>query len=168
MNEKYIKRCQKKLKSWNAPLENWYCAGVIDYVEDSEGYTTCELCGCEQVRFVHQMVHDDYFEEVNVGCICAGTMEGDVLAAKDREREMKNRAARRRNFPNKKWKTARSGSKYLMHKGKRVFINERNGVYNCYCDGESVWKYKGRPISNFLSACYAAFDVVDPVEELLC
>lgn len=38
---------------------------------------TCELCDCSQVRFVHVMRHDEYFETVSVGCICAGIMEGD-------------------------------------------------------------------------------------------
>ena len=168
MNEQYIKRCQKKLKEWNAPLEDWFCVGVIDFVDEAEDYTICELCGCEKVRFVHQMAHNDYFEEVNVGCICAGIMEGDLLVAKDREREMKNRAARRRNFPKKNWKTARTGSKYLTNKGTRVFINERCGRYTCNCNGVLINKYKGKPITDFLSACYAAFDEVDPLEEILC
>jgi hypothetical protein len=33
------------------------------------------------------MQHKGYPEVIEVGCICAGVMEGDILAAKDRERE---------------------------------------------------------------------------------
>ena len=44
------------------------------------------------------MVHEDYFDVVIVGCICAGIMEGDILRAKERDRLMKNRSKRRKNF----------------------------------------------------------------------
>jgi hypothetical protein len=96
----YIARCHKVLREWGAPLSDWYCIHVYDMADDDgEIYdlATCELCGCSKVRYVHVMRHDLYFEDIEVGCICAGIMEGDILAAKDRERLMKNRAKRKQN-----------------------------------------------------------------------
>lgn len=105
--DNYQNRCTKQLKEWGAPLAGWYCESVVDVKgdeddwdeednednEDNEaGLATCELCGCERVRFLHVMGNPDYFEEVNVGCICAGIMEGDIPAAVERDREMRNRA----------------------------------------------------------------------------
>ena len=111
----------------------------------------------------HVMEHPDYFDYVEVGCVCAGVMEGDILAAKERERLVKNRAKRRRFFPRRKWKTARNGNHFLKYQGETVFINHNgNGRYNVRCDEDTVWQYKGKPIDNFLSATYAAFDLIDP------
>lgn len=162
--EKYIARCMKKLKEWGAPLENWEC---VDMIDEEEPNFKCELCGCEKVRFVHVMEHDQYFETVNVGCICAGIMEGNIIAAKDRDRKMKNRARRRQNFPKRVWKETRNGGLFLKYHGKYVFINQNGRNYCCTCDGSRTWRYKGKPINDFLSACYAAFDLADPIEEAM-
>ncbi len=169
VNAAYIARCHRTLKNWGAPLKDWYCVEVIDLGDDGEemsaaDFATCELCGCSKVRYVHVMHHDDYFEDVEVGCVCAGIMEGDILAAKEREKEMKNRSKRRQNFPRRKWRQTRNGNFYLTYQGKRIFIN-RNSYgckYSVHCDGMTVYSYKNKPLDNFLSAAYAAFDLVDP------
>jgi hypothetical protein len=113
------------------------------------------------------MTHPDYFEDVSVGCICAGIMEGDILAAKDRERLMRNRSKRKRSFPKRKWTRTTNGWSLTYH-GEQILIGrsrhnpERLGVkYN----GQCVWTYKGKPITDFLSAAYAAFNLADPVPE---
>lgn len=99
----YVRRCQKRLQEWGAPSP----AGIViiftmwqmkRQIPITSTWFTCELCDCSQVRFVHVMRHDEYFETVSVGCICAGIMEGDILAAREREPLMKNRANRKRNF----------------------------------------------------------------------
>lgn len=171
INPAYIARCQKQLKEWNAPLDGWYCDDVIDIEEEnsSDGLYTCELCGCSRVRFVHVMQHDEYFEEVRVGCVCAGIMEGDVLAARERERIIKNRAKRKRNFPKRKWKTNYFGALELKYKGSLIHIlpsTPERKYYIVRCNGQNVWEYKNRLITNFLAAAYAAFDHVDPVERI--
>lgn len=163
----YVRRCQKRLIEWDAPLSGWQCIYIYDAKEEEDDAPlfTCELCDCPKVRFVHVMHHDQYFEDLHVGCICAGAMEGDILAARERERLMKNRAKRRRNFPYRRWRTTRYGNYYLSYNGKRVFINKmHNGNYNVHADGKTAWTYKGKLIDNFFSAAYAAFDLTDPVE----
>lgn len=173
MDNAYIARCHKTLKEWGAPLSGWYCVHVYDMADDDgEVYdlATCELCGCSQVRYVHVMRHDLYFEDVEVGCICAGIMEGDILAAKERERLLKNRAKRRQNFPGRKWRLTRYGGYFTNYCGKQVFINRskyNSNRYGASCEGKQTWSYKNRPIDNFLSAAYAAFDLADPIEEVM-
>ena len=162
----YIARCHKVLREWGAPLSDWHCVYVYDMADDDGGVydlATCELCGCSKVRYVHVMRHDQYFEDIEVGCICAGIMEGDILAAKERERLMKNRAKRKQNFVRRKWKQTRDGGYFTNYRGKQVFIKLSNR-YSVTCDGKQTCSYKNRPIDNFLSAAYAAFDLADPIE----
>lgn len=169
----YVRRCHKRLKDWGAPLDHWECVDIYD-VADGEAevteFFTCELCDCPKVRFVHVMRHDDFFENISVGCICAGIMEGDILAAKARDNEMKNRAKRKQNFPQRKWKRTQRGGFYTKYRGTPVFINHSH--YNqsqlgVYIGNKSYWTYKGKPITNFLSAAYAAFEIVDPVARIM-
>ena len=72
INDRYLRRCIRELKKWNAPLEGWFCERVVDVFEDgdAEEFSTCDVCGCSQVRYEHHMVHEDYFDVVIVGCIC--------------------------------------------------------------------------------------------------
>lgn len=171
MNRGYTARCHKRLKEWNAPFSGWYCTGVEDYADEyaDTGLFTCELCGCRRVRFVHVMRNDEYFEDISVGCICAGVMEGSILAAKERERRMKNRAARRRNFPCRRWEETAGGGCFLRYRGIPVrIVRSRHsaGCYGAECAGRTVWMYKGRRIRDFPSAAYAAFDLADPAERI--
>ena len=128
----YVRRCQKRLQEWGAPLSGWYCDYIYDVADEEEDpdhidLFTCELCDCSQVRFVHVMRHDEYFETVSVGCICAGIMEGDILAARERERLMKNRAKRKRNFPHRQWRKNWYGNYQLTYRGRKLFINNKGG-----------------------------------------
>ena len=97
-------------------------------------------------------------------------MECDILAAKARENEMKNRAKRKRNFPQRKWKQTQRGGFYTKYRGTPVFINRsyyNENQFGVYVDGTAYWLYKGKPITSFLSAVYAAFEIVDPVEGIM-
>lgn len=172
LDSKYIARCHKRLKEWGAPLEGWYCTGVSDIAgenyDDDVELATCELCDCHKVRFVHTMMHDEYFEPVDVGCICAGIMEGDILAAKERERVLRNRSKRRQHFPERRWAPTEYGSWSTKYQGERVYINRskyKANHYGVYANGTSSWQYKGKPITDFISAAYAAFDLADPVDK---
>ena len=167
MDEKYLARCRKTLKEWGAPLDGWYCVSCYDCCEEPDDELfDCELCGCSAVRYVHVMRHDWYFEEVRVGCICAGIMEDDILAAKEREREVRNRSKRRKNFVRGGWRKMGYGIMRRTYKGRMLAIQKlQDGRYVVYCDGKLVAsKYKGKKITDELSAAYAAFDAVDKEE----
>ncbi len=163
----YIARCHKTLKEWGAPLDGWFVFNVYDCLEEANELFTCELCGCTQVRIVHVMHNHHYFERISVGCICAGIMEGDILAAKERERLVKNRAKRRKNFLKKTWEETRYGVSLLWYRGKRLRIFRLgNGRFKVCYNNTSTECHKGKPITDFLTAVHAAFDLIDPVVEI--
>lgn len=84
------------------------------------------MCEREQVRYVHHMQHGNNSPlQLDVGCICAGHMEGRftdqanieqaVQRAQRRAADLQNRATRRGNFINLKgWKQI--GSKLSLKK----------------------------------------------------
>ena len=177
LSKAYLAKCLRRLKEWGAPLEDWRCVDLIDMCEGDDedappAFAKCDLCDCHKVRYVHVMDHPLYFDEVRVGCICAGIMEGDVLAAKERERLMKNRSQRRKNFVAGKWKEATPRKALRLytrtHKGQKLWISVYPGNrYYVRCDEKTTSRYKGQPIDNFYSAVYAAFDLADPLEDIL-
>ena len=59
------------------PHRGWQC---IDIEDLGEPYAECQMCESQIVRYVHYMEHHSYSEILEVGCICAGHMEGDVAA----------------------------------------------------------------------------------------
>lgn len=165
----YYARCINELKKWGAPLDGWRCIGVEDVREDDPeaDLFECELCGCSNVRFVHVMDHDLYFEEVRVGCICAGVMEGDILKAQERERLMRNRARRRKNFIKREWKQTRPNLWERSYRGIELNIMKTENGYIVFTPSKTKRSYKGKPIRDFYSAIYAAFDLADPKEDIL-
>src|SRR4051794_41354657 len=74
------------------PRKGWSNVAIEDMEEPC---FQCELCGYPEVRFVHVMTHPGFVGELRVGCVCAGHLEGDYAAAKDRERKARNAASRR-------------------------------------------------------------------------
>ena len=94
----------------------------LEAVSETEGY----------VRYAHHMVHPHY-RPLTAGCVCAGRMEGDVEAARKRERDLKNRVSRKESFLRREWKTSRNGNPYLRLKGHIIVLYKlKNG---------NGWKY---------------------------
>lgn len=114
------------------PKSNWDCGGVSDLGEPS---ATCEMCGRQIIRYVHHMHHPGY-RNLNVGCICAGKMEGDIEKARRRERDFKNREARRETFHARPWKRSKNGNSYLkIHDHLIVlYLDDKNGTWKYAID----------------------------------
>jgi hypothetical protein len=168
-SEAYKARCIRRLKEWGAPVSGWECVYTYDAAGDDDAdeadLFTCELCDCSRVRYVHVMNHKDYFENVSVGCICAGIMEGDILAAKERERQMKNRSKRKANYLKRQWYRGGDGNSTMWYKNRKITIMPskfQSGGLGVICDGNRVWKRNGKPIADFWEAVHTAFDLVDP------
>ncbi len=163
ISEGYRNRCLKRLKKWGAPLEGWECIGVYDMCDDGDcaDLFQCELCDCAKVRYVHVMGHKKYFESIEVGCICAGVMEGDILAAKERDKQMKNRAKRKKNYLKKAWRQNCDGTHSIKYKNHRLEIIPYAGGVSLFVDGQPKNHPKGKPMKNFLTAVHAAFEIVD-------
>jgi len=164
-SEIYKNRCIKRLKDWNAPVVGWQCIDHYDVAEEDRTLFTCELCDCSSVRFVHVMRHEEYFEDVHVGCICAGIMDGDILAAKKRECLMKNRGKRKQNYLKRQWGWKENGVSVLRYKNRWITIAANKfetGGFVVILDGQSQWRHMGRQMKSYLSAVHAAFDLIDP------
>ena len=70
------------------PHKNWQYRYVYDHLEENGDYFKCEMCGKDEVRYVHVLYHDDY-GEIRVGCVCAGKMIEDYEYAKISEENYK-------------------------------------------------------------------------------
>lgn len=53
----------------------------------------CQMCDKEEIRYVHTVFHPDA-GELEVGCVCAENMTGDLTLPKQREKEEKNKTQR--------------------------------------------------------------------------
>ena len=161
--KEFIAKCAKRLKEWGAPLSGWSCVSVYDATEgeDMNSFEECELCGCAKVRFVHVMSHPDFYENITVGCICAGIMEDDLCAAQKRERKMKNRAKRKKSYLKRKWREVRPSCYFLLYKKKKLMIYR--DMCRVVCDEQILTGHHMR----LIDAKLAAFDFVDPEERIL-
>lgn len=101
------------------PQKGWTCEGITDL---GSPVGQCEMCGREEIRYVHQMAHEDYEGGLDVGCVCAEKMEDDYVNPRRRERDLKNVAARRKRWLTRKWKTSQSGNPYLKTDGFHIVV----------------------------------------------
>lgn len=148
------------------PHKGWTCTGMIDLREDDPEaeLETCEMCGKEGIRYVHIMEHPQYLQTVMTGRVCAENMESDYAAPGRRERELLNRHNRKMTFLKQEWQHRQNGNYVLKFKGEYLTIipsNYNKNYYGVIYCGQSVWKYKGRRISDLQTAKLAAFDIFD-------
>ena len=119
------------------------------------------------------MEHPDIGDTLAVGCICAGILEGDELAAVQREKRLKNRQLRKMRFMKKKWRPFDGDSSIMTcrHQEKFIAINSiyaKEGYrgeivgYELLVDGEKVRPNDGEYYSSFETAVDAAFEKADP------
>ena len=113
----------------DVPKTGWVCKGVTDL---GGPYGICQMCGYQIIRYVHHMYHPSY-GYIDAGCVCAGRMEGNIDAAKQRERAAKNKASRRESFKKRKWKTSRNGNSFIKIKDHIIVLYHRKT--------DDVWKY---------------------------
>jgi hypothetical protein len=120
---------------WNAPgvpHKGWYCAEVIDL---EEAVHTCQMCGKEEIRYVHVMAHKSH-SELQVGCICAEKMSEDSVGPKEREKNLRNRAKRRTNWlVHRGWRTNVKGSYTIRANGWTIT------AYPKEIQGRAMWGY---------------------------
>lgn len=162
ITEKYIRRCHKRLRELNAPLEKWKCLDVVDGETDD---FVCELCDCRKVRYIHVMVHPEYDGEIQVGCICAGIMEGDLIAAKERDNAARRKSQRRANFCKKKW-TEKSENEWSVRYKQHYVVIKRDAFrsrdfYKISIDTEQYQWWDNRRIETLEDAKLCVFELID-------
>ena len=124
---------------WNCkdvPKSGWVCTGITDLGSPSG---ICQMCGKHIIRYVHHMIHPEW-GQLDVDCICAGKMEGNIDAAKRREQDYKNQQSRKNNFMTRKWKQSKNNNSYLKIKDHLIVLyfnkNYKNWKYsldNVFC-----------------------------------
>ena len=168
VGKNYIARCINSLKRIGAPLEGWECISCEDNGDDS---FKCELCGFSRVRYIHEMVHDDFPDIIRVGCKCAGVMEGDIIAAEERERRARNRAGREKRFMRQKswiWNNHFGGFYQRDYKDDVYWIKPSGDgcQYAVWYKDKWCWKCCGKPITSFSQAAWALYRTIDPPEDV--
>lgn len=144
-------------KREDVPHSGWACTGVSDLGCPCK---TCEMCGRQIIRYVHHMVHP-HFHALGVGCVCAGKMEGDIDAARNRERDLKNRQSRLDSFILRQWKQSRNGNPYLKIGGHLIVLYKlQNGGWKYLIDGQFCeTRYESRE-----DAATAAFHALEQLQ----
>lgn len=166
-DEQYLRRCHRRLKELDAPLENWHCIEVEDNETDD---FVCELCGCNSVRFVHVMIHENYGGVLQIGCICAGYMEGDLIAAQDRDEAAKRKSARKKNYRKKQWQKVSEDKWSLKYKRRSVTIERDSflgkSLFRIQIDNECYQWWYNRRITTLQDAKAVVFEIIDREEHL--
>lgn len=120
------------------------------------------MCGHQIIRYVHIMKHPDYSRTIGAGCVCAGRMEGNPEAARERENAFKNRQSRRETFLRMPLKRSRNGHEYLKYKGEIITVLEdkfKKGQYKTVLRNKYSMSYPTKE-----EALADAFDIIDPWE----
>lgn len=110
------------------PHKGWHCVDVVDLRADGESadetdYATCQMCGNEKIHYVHTMEHPDLDENFDVGCVCAEKMSGDYEGPKRREAKLRNRAARRTRWLQRKSRVSAKGNSFLNVDGHNLGVH---------------------------------------------
>jgi len=131
-----------KWENPDIPHSGWECINIQDF---GEPVMTCLMCGRETIRYVHYMRHPDYPVTLEVGCICAGKMEGNLQNAKERDSLLKSRLNKRKNWLNRNWKISNNGNKYIESDNHiivlkqidgfwKALVRAKTGGFNKWCD----------------------------------
>ena len=105
------------------PHKGWQCQSMEDLGEPSE---TCEMCETQTIRYVHYMEHPDYEEVLGVGSVCAGHMEENYTAPKERENQLRQRAPRLAKWMQRRWRWSQKGNPFINHMGFNIVLYRRS------------------------------------------
>lgn len=76
---------------WNrkdVPHKGWLNQGSEDL---EEAVHVCDMCGKEEIRYVHTMYHSEMLDYFKVGCVCAENMTNDYKTPKEQIKKMKKK-----------------------------------------------------------------------------
>ena len=127
----------------DVPHKGWTLVRVEDVMEGMDGcdeslYETCEMCGKEEIRYVHVLTHPEYEGQIRVGCVCAEKMTDDYVTPINHK-----------------------GNLVLHYKGEYITAIVRQSGISFIYDGCWISRYKGRRIEDMEALKAAAFDAFD-------
>ena len=120
------------------------------------------MCEVQEIRYVHEMWHADY-GTLYTGCICAGHMEQDLVGARQRETNFKQRLSRRVNWLRREWRISYSGNEFInTHDGFNVVVFQNGETWGArFLDKRSGFSRSSRrPYASADAAKLAAFDAI--------
>jgi hypothetical protein len=82
---------------WNQkglPHKGWTCNGVEEL---EHANFTCEMCGKENIRFVHNLEHPEGYR-VSVGCECAGHLTEQYEQMRELNKQAQRQSANQKNL----------------------------------------------------------------------
>jgi len=148
----------------HVPHKGWHDEEVYDANPDNDGtYHTCEMCGNTLVRWVHVMRHEQYWKDLEVGCVCAEKMEDDYERPKDLEQRVQNRSKRKVTWlTSEKWRRSAKGNLCRRLGGERGMLIIMPDQFN---DGKWVVVLDSKFHTGYATedaAKCAAYDMIDP------
>ena len=156
----YSQRCIIRLEKLGAPRSGWICENVETM---GDATFTCELCDYDRIKYVHVMLHPQWNGEFRVGCVCDGTMSGNMLAARERDDAAKRRESRKRAFMKKQWVEHPAGFMIKTRKTITAEIDSFRGreFYKVIVGGEAYQWWENRRIETLEAAKVVAFEVLE-------
>ena len=145
--------------SENFSETGWRCVGITDM---GSPCAKCQLCERQIVRYVHHMESKNG-ERLDVGCVCAGKLEGNLEKAKEREKDFKNKQSRQVAFTQTKLSKSRNGNLYLKINGHVLVLLEDKYHSNCWryaIDGDFS-KYAYMTIEDALADAFKDLEGID-------
>jgi hypothetical protein len=157
--QKAIALGRGKWSNPDVPKTGWDCVRIEDR---GAALDVCGMCESQRIRYVHHMSHPHSASELAVGCICAGHMEGDLEAARSRDRWMTQRSRHRSRWLLRKWNVSKNGNEWIESDGFRVIVFRKGpawaGVVNSV-DG-TYKRFSKSPHPSVEAVKLAAFDVI--------
>lgn len=107
------------------PHLGWECRDVE--ILDADRRETCQMCGVQQIRFIHCMWHPTHPETLRCGCDCAGYMSGDMDGARTTQAQAEGKVAalERLKDVTLDWRQSYTGNLWFKRRGWRgtAFLN---------------------------------------------
>ena len=108
------------------PHKGWRLVSFDDLGDLLE---TCAMCETQEIRYVHYMEHDNYPEVLGVGSVCAGHMEEDYTAPRQREQRAKSLATRQSRWMNATWRESLKDNPFLNRNGFNVVLYPTSNLW---------------------------------------
>ena len=138
----------------NIPHKGWRNIGCEDLEEATH---VCDMCGKEEIRYVHTMYHPEAEDYFKVGCVCAEKMTNDYNTPKEQLKEMKKKTTwmtvnwKKEDYHEYEYKTF--NSKYGRVK---VEIFKCNNEY-VFCIDDYIYSLKSETKKELKEAIYKTF-----------
>jgi len=146
---------------WNTPgmpHRGWTNMGMEDLGEASH---KCEMCGQEEIRYVHKMFHPEK-GRFDVGSVCAGVMiEGYV--GTEEKKEFKSHIGKRQRWEQKQWKVVKKKDTIKITKGTQTYQAEAEKLKNV-----KLWKCRvTKPVECTYGFANSAREAADKLDNIM-